>query len=239
MNPTLWMGLAAAAALNLDRQAFGQLGFSRPLVSASLVGMVCGRPMEGMSLGLWTEMLWLNRAPLGGHIPPNGGLAASAAVVGLASFLLIVGDDPEVSGPQAHAALLALVFALTPPLAWLMTLIELTSRRRAAVLARDFEAALAAGYDPSPLRLQISSLASTLGLSLAFLVLGAVLTRGLLYMCLAYMPPWGWAVFSKGAVLAPLAGVAFMSDTMVDRRQGAFALALMILILLGYRGLFR
>lgn len=236
MSPSLWWAVAGAAVLNLDRQAFGQLGFSRPLVSTSLVGLLIGRPLEGLTLGLWTEMLWMNRSPLGGHILPNGGLASSAAILGLAAALQAAAADPKASEPAVLAALLVMALILTPPLASLMSLVEITSRRRAAVQARDFEAALTAGYDPSALYLQLSSLASTLGLTLAFLVVGAVLTRGLMILSLSRLPFHAWALLSKGALIAPLAALACMSDNLLDRGRALIALALVVVLGLCFLG---
>ena len=237
MTPSLWWALAAAALLNLDRQACGQMGLSRPLVSTSIVGFLAGLPMEGLSLGLWTEMIWLNRSPLGGHILPNGGLAASAALLGLAACVQAQEGAPMMSEPMILAAMLVMALILTPPLARLMTLIEVTSRRRAAVQAMDFEAALNAGYNPSALSLQLSSLASTFGLTLAFLVLGAAVTRGLIAISLARLPMPALALLARCAILAPLAGLAYMSDTVLDRRHAICALALVAIIMLCWLGI--
>ena len=248
MTPSLWLALIAAVLLNLDRQAWGQLGLSRPLVSAALGGFLAGHPAIGLSLGLWTEMLWMNRPPLGGHIPPNGGLACSAALLGLAlaasgpnlaaalpaathlapdhSAAIMAPVELFPDKPAIMASLAVLAFALTPPLAKVTTLIDVFSRRLSTAKIREFEAAVAMGAAPSALTAQMSSLMATLGLSIVFLAAASIAAGAMLYASLALAPSNFWSLASKCAILAPVASLAYMSDTVATRRQAVCALAL-------------
>jgi mannose/fructose/N-acetylgalactosamine-specific phosphotransferase system component IIC len=226
--------LALAALLNLDRQACGQLALSRPLVAASLVGLAAGRFEFGFCLGLWTELLWLARPPLGGHTPPNGGLAASAAVLGCAAIPV----EAELASPGRLMALAALAFALTPPLARLMTGIEAVSRRRAAGRAVNLQEAIEDGESPSAMALQLMTLSTTFGLGLLFLFAGMTAVAVELTLALDLLPAQAWEPLAKAGLLAPVIGVAVMTESLGWRHLAAFALtlaAMLALLLSGAR----
>ncbi|MDR0621583.1 MAG: PTS sugar transporter subunit IIC, partial [Deltaproteobacteria bacterium] len=116
--------LVVAAALNLDRLALGQNAIWRPLTAGLIIGAILGEIRFGLTLGLWVEVLWLARPPLGGAIVPNGALALAAAMTGVSESLFLL-DAPL--DPQKPLAPLAL--ALIVPLAHCMTLIEPATRR--------------------------------------------------------------------------------------------------------------
>lgn len=91
---------AVGGGLNLDTTFVGQTMVSRPLVSASLIGMLLGfmlgSPSQGFLVGLGIgallELIWIGNLPVGGSIPPN---ATLAGVTG-ASFALLAKGDPGV-----------------------------------------------------------------------------------------------------------------------------------------------
>jgi mannose/fructose/N-acetylgalactosamine-specific phosphotransferase system component IIC len=58
-----------AGLLSIDRNAFGQFQISRPMVSALIMGVVLGCPVEGAAVGLIFEVLFLNSLPVGSFIP--------------------------------------------------------------------------------------------------------------------------------------------------------------------------
>ena len=70
-----------AVGAGLDRVAFLQSMFSRPIVAAPLTGWVLGNPMVGLEIGVLLELLWLGRLPVGASIPPDDTQVAIGATV--------------------------------------------------------------------------------------------------------------------------------------------------------------
>lgn len=70
-----------AVGAGLDRVAFLQSMFSRPIVVAPLTGWVLGDPMVGLEIGVLLELLWLGRLPVGASIPPDDTQVAIGATV--------------------------------------------------------------------------------------------------------------------------------------------------------------
>ena len=78
---------ATGSLLWLDRFQVFQLMLSRPLIAAPLIGLILGAPLSGFASGLLYEVLWLERPPVGGYIPPDSTMAsiATAAVCAMAA----------------------------------------------------------------------------------------------------------------------------------------------------------
>jgi mannose/fructose/N-acetylgalactosamine-specific phosphotransferase system component IIC len=73
----------AGGLLCLDR-IFFQVMVSRPVVSASVIGLLLGDPYVGMITGALIELIWIDRLPVGTVVPPNDTVSAvliSAAVI--------------------------------------------------------------------------------------------------------------------------------------------------------------
>ncbi len=73
----------AGGLLCLDR-IFFQVMISRPIVSASVIGLILGDPYVGMITGALIELIWIDRLPVGTVVPPNDTISAvliSAAVI--------------------------------------------------------------------------------------------------------------------------------------------------------------
>lgn len=70
-----------AIGAGLDRVAFLQSMFSRPIVVAPLTGWALGNPMVGLEIGVLLELLWLGRLPVGASIPPDDTQVAIGATV--------------------------------------------------------------------------------------------------------------------------------------------------------------
>jgi mannose/fructose/N-acetylgalactosamine-specific phosphotransferase system component IIC len=87
-----WLHVALAGAwgalVSLERRAFLQAMFSRPLVAATGMGLLLGQLQTGLYLGMVLELFYLGTASLGAALPENDTLAASgttAAAAALAS----------------------------------------------------------------------------------------------------------------------------------------------------------
>ncbi|MBI4408523.1 MAG: PTS sugar transporter subunit IIC [Gemmatimonadetes bacterium] len=95
----LWGGV-----IGLDETSFAQLMLSRPLLAGGLTGLLFGRPVAGMTIGLLLEAFALVILPIGAARYPEAGTATVAAT---AAYV-------ETAGPTLDPglALLAVVFAL-------------------------------------------------------------------------------------------------------------------------------
>lgn len=74
---TLWGG-----AVGLDATSFPQVMISRPIVAAPVAGLLLGRPLEGVAVGVLLELFALVILPIGAARYPEAGTAAVAATAG-------------------------------------------------------------------------------------------------------------------------------------------------------------
>lgn len=93
------------AVLELDNVQVGQFMVSRPSVVGTLLGLVTGRLLEGVQIGLWTELLFLDRNPVGGSVPPSGLVAVASSV------LILEYSGLEVSAAFAMGIMLGLAYS--------------------------------------------------------------------------------------------------------------------------------
>ncbi|MDR1039722.1 MAG: hypothetical protein LBR80_06045 [Deltaproteobacteria bacterium] len=112
---------AAAVLLSLDRRAFMQTMLGRPLVVGTVVGWTLSEPLAGLSLGLWTELLWLWRLTSGGYYTPNTPLALSAVLIAL--------FGAGAPGPADWQAKAVMGLAMIPCLAQLLIRADVLLRR--------------------------------------------------------------------------------------------------------------
>ncbi len=99
------VGLSLISSLiTLDKYAFGEFGFSQPLVSGTIIGLICGDVQSGIFLGAIFQLAFLGGLPIGTEIPPDGPLAAT---VGCGTFFLL-----RRAHSLEQAFFLSFVFAL-------------------------------------------------------------------------------------------------------------------------------
>ncbi len=67
--------------LALDRGPFLQSMVSRPICAAPIAGWLVGDFNTGLICGMYVELIWLARLPVGGSVPPDDTAAALAALV--------------------------------------------------------------------------------------------------------------------------------------------------------------
>jgi PTS system mannose-specific IIC component len=99
-----WLALGAFGGLvGLDATSFAQTMISRPLIAATITGLIMGRPVEALLLGSLLELFALVILPVGAARYPEAGTAAAAAT----------GACLSVSPVMSPAlVLLAVLFAL-------------------------------------------------------------------------------------------------------------------------------
>jgi mannose PTS system EIID component len=89
---------------------FANLGFTvlyRPLIAGTLVGIIMGRPAEGIAIGANINVLYLGWISAGGSLPGDPGLA------GYLGTALALGSGLDVNSALAVAAPLGLLGGLT------------------------------------------------------------------------------------------------------------------------------
>jgi PTS system mannose-specific IID component len=82
-----------AGFITIEYIAFGQFGFSNPLVSASLVGLVLGDLQTGITVGITLQLIWMGIVGIGAAVPPDvvtGAILASA-------FAILTGEGAEIA----------------------------------------------------------------------------------------------------------------------------------------------
>jgi mannose/fructose/N-acetylgalactosamine-specific phosphotransferase system component IIC len=100
-----WLALGLlGGVVGLDATSFPQMMLSRPIVSATLTGLLFGRPAAGLLLGALLEVFALLILPFGAARYPESGTSAAAAASAYAATTDLVNNH--------QALLLAVVFAL-------------------------------------------------------------------------------------------------------------------------------
>src|SRR5687767_10610855 len=96
----VWGGLVA-----VERKAFLQAMFSRPLVAAPVLGLLLDDAASGLFIGLVLELFHLGSASLGASTPENDTVAATVTTAA-AVALNKLADAPSTPATWALALLL-------------------------------------------------------------------------------------------------------------------------------------
>ncbi|MBI2795684.1 MAG: PTS sugar transporter subunit IIC [Gemmatimonadetes bacterium] len=182
------------ALLGLDVVSFPQAMLSRPIVAATIAGVVVGQPEQGLMAGAALELIALETLPFGASRYPEWG---SASVVGGALFAM----QP---GGRAGALSLAILGALAT--AWIGGGSMVALRRLNGRWARGRRDAIARGDWPAVRTLMLGGIG-------ADLVRGGAITLVALFAMVPIMQATlgGWTVdprTSRAASVAVLAAVA-------------------------------
>jgi mannose PTS system EIIC component len=83
---------------------------SRPVIVAPFIGFLCNNIYAGLIIGVFVELFWIDRIPVGTYIPPNDTIVAVLAT----SVAAQAGQNAGGTSPQliALAIMLALPFGL-------------------------------------------------------------------------------------------------------------------------------
>jgi mannose/fructose/N-acetylgalactosamine-specific phosphotransferase system component IIC len=235
MPSELFLALAAAALLNLDRLALGQNAISRPLVVGLLLGLILKKPSEGLTLGLWAEVLWLARPPLGGSIIPNGSLALAAVLCGLAaqdsravSDLCAMAESKGLTATFNQPGRLVLGLALIPPLAHLMNLVEPVTRNIGQRIHAEVVRRLENDQELGLWSLNLKAISATFGAALPLICLGAALVAGVFWLASLVLPLSLWAALERFRPLTPVICLSFMAMGLSKRKLLGFLTAAVI-----------
>ncbi len=217
----LWGG-----AVGLDATSVFQVMISRPLVAATVTGLILGRPAEAVVIGIILEIFALVILPIGAARYPESGVGAVAAAFA----------DAETAGPGLTPAilLLAVVYGLT----W-----ERVAGASVTALRRANERLVADApgrgeFGPNRLeRLHLGAIALDGGRAVGVVLAGAWLGRWLL----AALGPYWWIDGNTTLRVLAVATATLLGATLSlfsgwSARRLALALGVLCgLILLLYR----
>ncbi len=100
----LWGGVVA-----LERKAFLQAMLSRPLVAATVMGLILDDVPSGLFVGMFLELFYLGAANLGASLPDNDTLAATGTAAAAACMAQATGSG---STPALWSAAILLFIPL-------------------------------------------------------------------------------------------------------------------------------
>lgn len=129
----LWGGLVA-----VERKAFLQAMFSRPLVSATVMGLLLNDVPSGLFVGMLLELFHLGTANLGAALPDNDTLSATGTSAAAATMA-------AATGAGSTPALWSLAILLFVGLGRAGRRVDRTLERYSARLARKAMASAEAG----------------------------------------------------------------------------------------------
>lgn len=206
----VWGGLLA-----LERQAFLQAMFSRPLVAATGIGLVMNDVASGLFVGMLLELFFLGGASLGASLAEHETLAATSAAAAAAAMA-------STTDGQATPSMWSVAILLFLPMGRLGRTIERALGGYSARLAEQASASAEAG------RLRRAVRQNLWGMWPHFAIYGALTAAAALvgYALgpqLAALPPHftkalAWACPAMGSVAAAVAAKSTKA-----RRAGLYA----------------
>lgn len=210
--------------LCLDRTAV-QLLISRPIVAAPILGILLGDPWTGLIIGSFLELVWIDRVPIGGYVPPDDTMAS----------LVITGVTIIVSGRLGFVSpeLISLSFIIFLPVALL------GQRAQSLVIKSNNRLAELADLAAEKPDIRLLELLHLRGLVKAFITpacLVLALTLGgveILHAAYRSLPPWSYDGLRLSYYLLPLIGVAAgLNMIKLKRALPIFAALSLLLIIL-------
>jgi PTS system mannose-specific IIC component len=185
--------------LCLDR-VFLLLMISRPIVAAPFIGFILGDPYTGLVAGAFTELLWIDRLPMGMYLPPNDTIAS----------VLITASSVEAGRllgglPQGLVALSVLVFVPFGHIAQKMDILIVKGNE---ILADSALQDAMKGDASSIARRHFSPLLKTWVFSAGFIMVS--LFAGIPLLTLLYPSLPGWSIRGLDLIypMLPLVGTA-------------------------------
>lgn len=218
----------AGGVLTLDKVAVLQSLVSRPLPTALITGALLGEPTLGLMAGVYMELIWLSRQPVGGVVVPDEMLAALSAVAAASAL--------PPSWSQGARAAAGVLFAL--PYGLIGRRLDLLARKWNSPLLERAREGLKAGDERAVGKAQARGAAN-------FFIAGLT---GSLLAAFTAGPGAGWVVSHAGpnlrgamevmAVLLPIIGAGALLGSMNGRKpKMLFAAGLLAAFLAAKAGL--
>lgn len=208
-----FLAALAYGFLSLDHFTAGPFLLSRPLVLGSLAGLLSGHAVEGVSLGLLGECIWVRVPPVGGG---QWDMGLSVALAGVWAF--DVPHDAPVPGWR-----IAMAFTLAIPFAVMGRGVDQWVRRHMRVLSARALAGVERGL-VGPLRYSLMFGAVLWGLKslvIFFLAdsLGGALFTGLLPLARG---PWVEGLNQAWALWPALGSAALLNQFSLRLRKNRY-----------------
>jgi mannose/fructose/N-acetylgalactosamine-specific phosphotransferase system component IIC len=220
------LALLLGSFLNLDRQSFGQNLLGRPLMTGFVIGHILGLTEMGLSLGLFTELFWLTKAPLGGFIIPNGGLAVTSALISESLVLYFFNQPPSCGSLQIFA------FILVPPLAHGAIMVESQIRSLISKQVSKVSWGLSKGRNSKYMWYNLKGLFISYSGSLLFLILSIPIVILLTTFTVWVLPLDFRLVLNNLSPLAPLVGLILLASNLKLRQLALYGLAMILTVLI-------
>jgi PTS system mannose-specific IIC component len=205
--------------LCLDR-IFAQVLISRPIVAAPVIGLILGDPYTGLIAGMFIELLWIDRLPIGTCILPNDTIAAVLIAASSIESGLILGHLS-----QGLIASAVLVFI---PLAFLAQKMELWVIKANERLARNAVSGAAHSDIRSVSRNQIRAALKGWLFPTGMILIALPLGIGVMTWGYPRLMPWATRGMDMLYGFIPLIGVAVALNTMNIRGKFPIICALFI-----------
>ncbi len=207
--------------LALDRGPFLQSMVSRPMPAGALAGLVIGDPGAGLLCGVYLELLWLCKPPVGGVVPPDDTLAALAGALAAAAA-------PAEWAMTARAAMGVLVGM---PYAFVGRRFDIMARHANAGLLEWTRMRLEGGDSGAPARAQRRGVKNFVIAAVTSTSLAVVSAGPIAAWLAAYAPLKLEAGLEVFGVLVPVLGVGSVLGCQPGRRPR-------VLFLIGAAGAF-
>ncbi|MCD6429923.1 MAG: PTS sugar transporter subunit IIC [Deltaproteobacteria bacterium] len=210
----------------LDRTAAFQIMFSRPLIAATLGGVLAGNWEIGLLIGASLELYFLSEIPVGTNIPTDDTLLAlvaggvAAALSGLSSNAML----------DAKSLALVVLLAVLP---WAVFTRKVDSwvRVRNARLIDEMETRLLACENASAINFHLHGILNFYGAAAVALGLMMAISLLLVPLLLLLLPAWAWPLTDRMLLLFPAAGIASLLYNMNQKRQLAVFAGVSMLLL--------
>lgn len=220
----LWGGLVA-----VERRAFLQAMLSRPLVCATVMGLLLDDVPSGLYVGMVLELFYLGTATLGAALPDNDTLSATGTAAAAATMA-------EATGAGSTPAMWSLAVLLFIGLGRVGRKADRLLEGHSARLASQALASAEAGQLTRAVRLNLWGMWPHLllygSLTAACALLGYAVGHALEHLPLPLLRGLAWAWPAMGSVAAALAAQGTHARrTPLYAGLGAAAVALAVLLL--------
>lgn len=197
----------AGGLMSLDRVAFLQSMISRPLPVSAVTGLILGEPVLGLVCGLYMELIWLARLPVGGAVPPDDTLAALASVAAATAF----GREWPVEARAAAGVLIGIPYGL------IGRRLDIAARKANGKLCEKVRAGLTGGDEKAPGKAQARGAANFFMAGLAGSLLAAVTAKPLAAYANMLTAGKGRVAMEIMALILPLVGAGTILGSISGR----------------------
>jgi PTS system mannose-specific IIC component len=209
----------------LDRFQVFQIMISRPLVAAPLIGFALGDFAVGLAAGLLYEVLWLERPPVGGYVPPDVTLAS----VSTAAVAVIV----KQTSSAPITAVVFLSFLILLPLAFAGARLDCLVRLGLGGLAQRAEQALSDGDGPPLSRYFAGGLLLGFGCAFGMILVSVLAGAALVDVFIKWFPVPAQRALELGYYSVPLVGAMELLQGFAEKRHFMLFMAGLITALAG------